>query len=124
MARFNRNGIVLKKGGGSKSDKAQKAIEDAISAGYRLLDGAEFYKNEEQVGKAIKNKIRDGTIKREDVFVVSKVIIKMSFKLHSIKANQICYLSRYGTIITLVIWSFRRLKSRLRRCNWTMSIYT
>lgn len=49
------------------------SVEDAIDAGYRLLDTAEFYKNEEGVGRAIKKKIQEGVIKRDDIFVLTKV---------------------------------------------------
>lgn len=41
--------------------------------GYRQFDTAFFYENEDEVGQAIKEKIAEGVIKREDVFVVTKV---------------------------------------------------
>ncbi|XP_059613003.1 1,5-anhydro-D-fructose reductase-like [Phlebotomus argentipes] len=49
------------------------ATKWAIDAGYRLIDTAELYRNEEEVGKAIKEKISQGAVKREELFVVSKV---------------------------------------------------
>ena len=33
-----------------------------------------MYKNEEHVGQAIRSKIADGTVKREDIFYTSKVL--------------------------------------------------
>ena len=33
-----------------------------------------MYRNEEQVGQAIRSKIADGTVKREDIFYTSKVL--------------------------------------------------
>lgn len=45
------------------------AVKWALNAGYRHVDTASIYKNEEGVGKGI----RQSTVKREDVFVVSKV---------------------------------------------------
>jgi len=45
-----------------------------IECGYRMLDCASFYKNEEIVGEAIKNILNgENAIKREELFVISKV---------------------------------------------------
>lgn len=56
-----------------EQNKAQAAVEVAISAGYRHIDTASLYSTEKQIGLAIKTKIEDGTIKREDLFVTTKV---------------------------------------------------
>lgn len=57
----------------SLSGDCERAVKDAIDIGYRHFDGAYFYQNEAEVGKAIRDKIAEGVIKREDVFVVSKL---------------------------------------------------
>lgn len=49
------------------------SVKHAIDVGYRHFDTAYFYENEGEVGQAIRDKITEGTIKREDVFVVSKL---------------------------------------------------
>uniref|UniRef100_A0A5F8AKL2 Aldo-keto reductase family 1, member C2 n=1 Tax=Macaca mulatta TaxID=9544 RepID=A0A5F8AKL2_MACMU len=45
----------------------------AIEAGFRHIDSAYLYNNEEQVGLAIRSKIADGSVKREDIFYTSKL---------------------------------------------------
>ena len=50
-------------------DEAEQAVTDALNTGYRLIDTAAAYQNEEAVGKAIKN----SNVKREDIFVTSKL---------------------------------------------------
>lgn len=44
----------------------------AIENGYRLIDTASCYRNEKEVGIAIKNCIDRGIVKREDLFITSK----------------------------------------------------
>ena len=50
-----------------------KCLETAIDVGYRHFDTATNYKTEAILGEAIRNKIADGTVKREDIFITSKV---------------------------------------------------
>jgi len=57
----------------STGGDCERAVRDAIDAGYRHFDTAFFYENEAEVGKAIRDKIAEGVIKREDVYVVSKL---------------------------------------------------
>ncbi|XP_070223038.1 dihydrodiol dehydrogenase 3 [Bos mutus] len=53
--------------------EAVEVTKFAIEAGFRHIDSAYTYQNEEQVGQAIRSKIADGTVKREDIFYTSKV---------------------------------------------------
>ena len=41
-----------------------QAVQDAIIAGYRHIDGAHVYRNEKEVGDAVNQCIADGIIKR------------------------------------------------------------
>jgi diketogulonate reductase-like aldo/keto reductase len=49
------------------------ATKAALEAGFRLLDTAERYRTEKEVGEAMQEVFREGKITREDVFVVTKL---------------------------------------------------
>ena len=48
-------------------------MEIALKAGYRHLDCAAIYRNEAAVGEALQKCIKDGVVKREDVFITGKL---------------------------------------------------
>ncbi|KAL1763735.1 estradiol 17 beta-dehydrogenase 5 isoform X1, partial [Sigmodon hispidus] len=52
--------------------KATEATKIAIDAGFCHIDSAILYQNEEEIGLAIRSKIAEGTVKREDIFYTSK----------------------------------------------------
>jgi D-xylose reductase len=54
-------------------DSCADAVVNAVEAGYRLFDSAADYGNEKQTGEGIKRVLDAGTMKREDLFVVSKL---------------------------------------------------
>ena len=55
-------------------EECERCVSDALSVGYRLIDTAQAYGNEEGVGNAI----RKSGIPREDIFLVTKVWISNS----------------------------------------------
>lgn len=78
--------------------ECERSVVDAIETGYRLIDTAQSYENEEAVGKAIK---RSG-ISRSDLFITTKLWIqsngyegtKKAFG-QSLKKLQLDYLDLY-----------------------------
>ncbi|MDE2079549.1 MAG: aldo/keto reductase [Patescibacteria group bacterium] len=51
-----------------------RAVEYALTeAGYRHVDGAAIYRNEPEVGEAYAKVFKSGTVKREEVFITSKL---------------------------------------------------
>jgi len=51
----------------------KQATKAALEAGFRHLDCAERYRNEEAVGDAIQEAFKAGTLRREDLFVTTKL---------------------------------------------------
>ena len=51
----------------------RNATKAALETGFRLLDTAERYRTEREVGEAIQDVFQAGKIKREDVFVITKL---------------------------------------------------
>jgi diketogulonate reductase-like aldo/keto reductase len=78
------------------------ATRAALEAGFRLLDAAERYRNEKEVGEAMQEVFKAGTIKREEVFIATKLWnnnhrperVKPAFEA-SLKRLQLDYVDLY-----------------------------
>ncbi|KAJ9598062.1 hypothetical protein L9F63_026833, partial [Diploptera punctata] len=57
----------------TKQGEAEQLVKDAIDIGYRHFDTAMIYRNEKEVGSGIKAKIAEGVVKREDIFLTTKL---------------------------------------------------
>ncbi|MBR2712001.1 MAG: aldo/keto reductase [Bacilli bacterium] len=55
------------------NEEAEEAVYIAIKNGYRLIDTAQYYGDEIGVGKGVRKAIEEGIVKREDIFVTSKI---------------------------------------------------
>ncbi|KAH0804940.1 oxidoreductase, aldo/keto reductase family protein [Histomonas meleagridis] len=56
-----------------ESEVVENAVKEAIKAGYRHIDCAFSYQNEASVGRAIKEMIDTGVVKREELWITSKL---------------------------------------------------
>lgn len=72
--------------------QCEQSVLDALHAGYRLIDTAEGYMNEEAVGSAIQK----SGLKREDIFITSKIWIS-NFGYEKTKKAYKAGLERLGT---------------------------
>lgn len=54
-------------------EDTEGAVYSALKNGYRMIDTANAYMNEEAVGKGLKKAMEEGIVKREDVFLSTKL---------------------------------------------------
>ncbi|CAK8681555.1 unnamed protein product [Clavelina lepadiformis] len=86
----------------SPKGQVQAAVEHAIKCGYRHIDGAWDYGNEEEVGQAVAKMIKEDKVKREHLFITSKLwnifhkpkLVKTAF-MKSLKKLGLEYLDLY-----------------------------
>ncbi|SCH94121.1 Uncharacterized oxidoreductase MSMEG_2408 [uncultured Ruminococcus sp.] len=55
------------------AEQCEQVVYDAIKTGYRLIDTATAYGNEEAVGKGVARAIQDEIVTREELFITTKV---------------------------------------------------
>jgi alcohol dehydrogenase (NADP+) len=84
------------------ASKAKHAIKVALEVGFRHIDGAEVYRNEDVVGEAMREAFEAGIVKREELFVTTKLWnnnhrperVKAAFEA-SLRRLQLDYLDCY-----------------------------
>ncbi|HTV85843.1 MAG TPA: aldo/keto reductase [Dyella sp.] len=84
------------------AEAARKAIRSALEVGFRHIDGADVYRNEEVVGDALREAFEAGTVKRDELFVTSKLWnnnhrperVRLAFE-RSLRRLQLDYLDCY-----------------------------
>uniref|UniRef100_A0A0B6YBC7 NADP-dependent oxidoreductase domain-containing protein n=1 Tax=Arion vulgaris TaxID=1028688 RepID=A0A0B6YBC7_9EUPU len=80
-----------------KGDALKDALDYALFVGYRHIDTAVVYGNEEEIGQVVNDRQRAGKLERKDVFITSKVpyfcmrrqavLESVQKSLHSLKTN-------------------------------------
>lgn len=84
-------------------EECKESVLNAIRAGYRLIDTAASYTNEDAVGEAVREAIAEGICTREELFITSKMWVQdmqnyeMAKKAidHSIETPGVEYLDLY-----------------------------
>ncbi|XP_032740405.1 aldo-keto reductase family 1 member C3 homolog isoform X3 [Rattus rattus] len=84
------------------ASKILESTKIAIDIGFRHIDSAYVYKNEKEVGEAIRSKITDGVVKREDIFLTTKLwntfhrpeLVRVGLE-RSLKSFQLDYVDLY-----------------------------
>lgn len=75
-------------------DECEQCVTNAINTGYRLIDTAQAYYNEEAVGKAI---AKCG-VPREDLFITTKVWLTEHTYRHVLPYWKVCASCRQNTL--------------------------
>ncbi|CAJ0933735.1 unnamed protein product, partial [Mesorhabditis belari] len=57
----------------SKPEEVKAAVKAAVHAGYRLIDTAAVYQNEDAIGEAVEELIKEGVVTRDDLFITTKL---------------------------------------------------
>lgn len=57
-------------------EECKRSVLDAIRVGYRLIDTAASYTNEDAVGEAVREAIAEGICTREELFITSKMWVQ------------------------------------------------
>ncbi|KAK2862793.1 hypothetical protein Q5P01_002326 [Channa striata] len=82
-------------------EEVYRAVDAALAAGYRAFDSAAVYRNEVDLGRALKELLPKYNLKREDVFITSKLGPKdqgdkaMEGALHSLSQLDLGYIDLY-----------------------------
>jgi len=64
----------------SKPEEVKNAVLTAIDVGYRLIDTAFAYGNETVIGEALQEAFKAGKVKREDMFITTKLHVQFLHK--------------------------------------------
>ncbi len=83
-------------------DDCERSVAEAIRAGYRLIDTAEAYGNEQQVG----NGIKAGGVDRSELFLVTKVNFKSYAHTRATVENSLRLLGTDYLDLVLLHWPF------------------
>ena len=57
----------------SEKGAVGQAVDIAVRSGYRSIDCAWLYRNEDEIGATLETLFKEGVVKREDLFITSKL---------------------------------------------------
>lgn len=85
-----------------KDEQLKTALNSALQLGYRHIDTAYVYGNEKAIGDVLKEWISQGKLKREDLFITTKLPgqgvhpdLVEQFMKQSLEALQVDYVDLY-----------------------------
>ena len=77
-------------------EECKRSVLDAIRTGYRLIDTAASYTNEDAVGEAVREAIAEGICTREELFITSKMWVQDMQNYEMAKASIDASLEKTG----------------------------
>jgi 2,5-diketo-D-gluconate reductase A len=103
---------------GLRGDRARAAVREALAVGYRHIDTATMYGNEEQIGQAL----ADSSLDRNDVFLTTKIRASDIGKERSVLRRSLRALGTDYLDLWLVHWPSRRRGDRHQLWNELLAI--
>jgi diketogulonate reductase-like aldo/keto reductase len=100
------NHVIIVSDFQSPPEEVTAAIDVALEVGYRHIDTAFMYQNEAAIGKTLKKWFDSGKLKREDVFVVTKVSSAQKYAFTTITKH----------------WIFMHLKLQKYMCTCVLKL--
>lgn len=97
-------------------EETYNAVYGALTAGYRMIDGAEWYENEADCGRAIVDFVKTTGTPREEIYFTTK-LMKNSTAEHVLDAVRIS-LEKCGTSIELYLVHDPSGGEALRAASW------
>ena len=82
-------------------EECRRSVLDAIRTGYRLIDTAASYTNEDAVGEAVRDAIAEGICTREELFITSKMWVQDMESYETAKRAIDASLERAGILRSL-----------------------
>lgn len=109
----------------SKPNEVSNAVEVALKTGYRLIDTAYAYGNEKEIGETLKKVFAEGKIKREDVFITTKVTAKHFWDPFNVTVKTFrCLFCSFMCNTCITRMSFPCSKVSWKLCSYLMWICT
>jgi len=102
----------------SEPGQVKKAVSHALKAGYRHIDCAYVYGNEDEVGEGLEEGLKTAGVKREDIFVTSKLV-----SVKSSKISRRAYIYNFPSGALIIEIELKRIWIKVSRVwDWTMLI--
>ena len=88
------------------AEEVSNAVAGAIRIGYRMFDCASCYGNEDQIGEVFTNAFNEGVVKREELFIMTKVWNDMHRKVEEAAKKSIADLKCDNIDLYFIHWPF------------------
>ncbi|CAG2112657.1 unnamed protein product [Medioppia subpectinata] len=110
--------------GAPQGELVKQMVRDAIDVGYRLIDTAAYYGNEEAIGDAVNEVITNGKVRREELFISTKVFLLIGQSIPISRAETVENV-RIGiqklnqTYVDMILFHFPSESDEINREVWS-----
>ncbi len=87
-------------------EQISEAVYGAVRAGYRMLDCASVYQNEDRIGEVLERLFKEGIVSREELFITSKVWNDRHREVHKACEKSLSDLKLSYVDLYFVHWPF------------------